>query len=99
MNYKDALSASGSRGITKYYPHTPGIDAAGVIVRSNDRNFRINDRVIVTGFDLGMNTSGGFAEYIQVPSSWAVQCPNLSTKEAMIFGTAGLTDYVNEIKP
>ena len=101
LNYKDALSASGSRGITKYYPHTPGIDAAGVIVRSNDRNFRINDRVIVTGFDLGMNTSGGFAEYIQVPSSWAVQCPNsLSTEEAMILGTAGLTAglCVNEIE-
>jgi len=92
LNFKDALSASGSKGITKYYPHTPGIDAAGVIVRSNDRNFRINDRVIVTGFDLGMSTSGGFAEYIQVPSSWAIKCPNsLSTRDAMILGTAGLT--------
>ena len=101
LNYKDALSASGSKGITKHYPHTPGIDAVGVIVKSNDRNFRINDRVIVTGFDLGMNTSGGFAEYIQVPSSWAIRCPNsLSTKEAMILGTAGLTAglCVNEIE-
>ena len=101
LNYKDALSASGSRGITKHYPHTPGIDAAGVIVKSKNRNFRINDRVIVTGFDLGMNTSGGFAEYIQVPSSWAIKCPNsLSTKEAMILGTAGLTVglCINEIE-
>ena len=92
LNYKDALSASGSKGITKHYPQTPGIDAAGVIVKSKNSNFRINDRVIVTGFDLGMNTSGGFAEYIQVPSSWAIKCPNsLSTREAMILGTAGLT--------
>ena len=101
LNYKDALSASGSRGITKHYPHTPGIDAAGVIVKSKDSNFRINDRVIVTGFDLGMNTSGGFSEYIQVPSSWAIKCPNsLSTREAMIIGTAGLTAglCVNEIE-
>ena len=101
LNYKDALSASGSKGITKNYPHTPGIDAAGVIVKSKDSNFRINDRVIVTGFDLGMNTSGGFAEYIQVPSSWAIKCPNsLSTKDAMILGTAGLTAglCINEIE-
>ena len=46
----------------------------------------------MTGFDLGMNTSGGFAEYIRVPSSWAVKCPeSLSTKESMMIGTAGLT--------
>ncbi|MGL5052225.1 MAG: alcohol dehydrogenase catalytic domain-containing protein, partial [Cetobacterium sp.] len=34
LNYKDALSSSGNRGVTKNYPHTPGIDAAGVVVES-----------------------------------------------------------------
>ena len=72
LNYKDALSSSGAKGVTKFYPHTPGIDAAGIVIKSNKNHFKTNDRVIVTGFDLGMNTSGGFAEYIQVPSSWAV---------------------------
>ena len=92
LNYKDALSSSGAKGVTKFYPHTPGIDAAGIIIKSNNNRFETNDRVIVTGFDLGMNTSGGFAEYIQVPSSWAVKCPDsLSTKESMMLGTAGLT--------
>ena len=92
LNYKDALSSSGAKGVTKFYPHTPGIDAAGIIIKSNNNRFETNDRVIVTGFDLGMNTSGGFAEYIQVPSSWAVKCPDsLSTKDAMMLGTAGLT--------
>ena len=92
LNYKDALSSSGAKGVTKFYPHTPGIDAAGIIIKSNNNRFKTNDRVIVTGFDLGMNTSGGFAEYIQVPNSWAVKCPDsLSTKDAMILGTAGLT--------
>ncbi len=92
LNYKDALSSSGAKGVTKFYPHTPGIDAAGIVVKSNKTNFKTNDRVIVTGFDLGMNTSGGFAEYIQIPSSWAVRCPDsLSTKESMMLGTAGLT--------
>ncbi len=27
LNYKDALSATGNRGVTRQYPHTPGIDA------------------------------------------------------------------------
>ena len=92
LNYKDALSSSGAKGVTKFYPHTPGIDAAGIVIKSNNNHFKTNDKVIVTGFDLGMNTSGGFAEYIQIPSSWAVRCPDsLSTKESMMLGTAGLT--------
>lgn len=92
LNYKDALSAIGAKGVTKEYPHTPGIDAAGVIEKSEDDQFPVGTSVIVTGFDLGMNTSGGFSEYIRVPSKWAVKCPDkLSTKDAMIIGTAGLT--------
>jgi len=92
LNYKDALSASGAKGITKSYPHTPGIDASGVVEESMNHHFLVGEKVIVTGFDLGMNTSGGFAEYIRVPSSWVVKCPeSLSTKESMMIGTAGLT--------
>ncbi len=92
INYKDALSATGNKGITKKYPHTPGIDAAGVVVYSESELFRTGDQVIVTGYDLGMNVSGGFGEYIRVPSEWIVKLPEeLSLKEAMIFGTAGFT--------
>jgi acrylyl-CoA reductase (NADPH) len=92
LNYKDALSASGNKGISKNYPHTPGIDASGEITATNSSDFSIGQKVIVTGFDLGMNTSGGFAEYIQVPAAWVVLLhEGLSLKEAMIIGTAGLT--------
>lgn len=92
LNYKDALSFSGNKGVTRNYPHTPGIDAAGVIVESQDKNFSVGEAVIVTGFDLGMNTAGGLAEYIRVPSKWAVPLPeNLSLRESMIYGTAGFT--------
>jgi NADPH:quinone reductase-like Zn-dependent oxidoreductase len=73
LNYKDALSATGNKGITKKYPHTPGIDAAGVIELSRNPNFAVNEEVIITGHDLGMNTSGGFAEYIRVPADWVVK--------------------------
>ena len=92
LNYKDALSASGNKGVTRTYPHTPGIDAVGSVVHSDNKKFREGDEVIVTSYDLGMNTSGGFGQYISVPAAWAVKLPDdLSMKESMIIGTAGLT--------
>ena len=92
LNYKDALSASGNRGVTREYPHTPGIDAAGVVESSDSDAFQAGDKVLVTGYDLGMNTPGGLAEYIRVPAGWVIPLPaGLSTREAMIIGTAGLT--------
>ncbi len=92
LNYKDALSASGNRGVTRNYPHTPGIDAAGIVEASTSEAFTIGEQVIVTGFDLGMNTAGGFGQYIRVPAKWVVKLPRgLRLKESMIFGTAGLT--------
>jgi acrylyl-CoA reductase (NADPH) len=92
LNYKDALSASGNKGVTRKYPHTPGIDAAGVVVDSTTKAFGAGEEIIVMGFDLGMNTSGGFGQYISVPSGWAVKLPNgLSLRDSMGYGTAGLT--------
>lgn len=92
LNYKDVLSFTGHRGITREYPHTPGIDAAGTVESSRVDAFKTGDEVIVTGYDLGMNTWGGFSQYIQVPAQWVVKKPNgLSLEEAMIIGTAGFT--------
>ncbi|WP_413163374.1 YhdH/YhfP family quinone oxidoreductase [Capilliphycus salinus ALCB114379] len=92
LNYKDALSATGNRGVTRQFPHIPGIDAAGIVVNSNVPQFKPNDLVMVTGYDLGMNTWGGFAEYIRVPAEWVVPLPSdLTLQESMILGTAGLT--------
>ncbi|MEX0994679.1 MAG: YhdH/YhfP family quinone oxidoreductase [Balneolaceae bacterium] len=92
LNYKDALSATGNRGVTENYPHTPGIDAAGIVVSSKDSRFREGDKVIVTSYDLGMNTPGGFGQYIRVPGKWIVPLPKkLTLKESMIIGSAGFT--------
>ncbi|NDW23100.1 YhdH/YhfP family quinone oxidoreductase [Alteromonas hispanica] len=92
LNYKDALSASGNPGVSRNFPHTPGIDAAGTVVSCDDDTFSQGDEVIVTGYDLGMNTAGGFAQYIRIPSKWAVAKPEgLTLKEAMVLGTAGFT--------
>ncbi|MFV0391766.1 MAG: YhdH/YhfP family quinone oxidoreductase [Paludibacteraceae bacterium] len=92
LNYKDALSAIGNKGVTRKYPHTPGIDASGIVVESDNSRFKVGERVIVSGYDLGMNTPGGFGGYIRVPAEWVVKLPeNLTLKEAMIIGTAGFT--------
>ncbi len=92
LNYKDALSASGNRGVTRRYPHTPGIDAAGVVAESASPLFHAGDEVIVSGFDLGMNKPGGFGQYVRVPAGWAVRKPaGLTLAETMIYGTAGFT--------
>ena len=106
LNYKDALSAIGNKGVTRHYPHTPGIDAAGVVAKSENNALEPGDEVIVTSYDLGMDTDGGFAEYIRVPADWVVRRPDgLTLKEAMIYGTAGFTAglsvnaLVQEVKP
>ncbi len=92
LNYKDALSAAGNKGVTKNYPHTPGIDAAGVVEQSGNPEYKPGDKVLVTGYDLGMNTAGGFGQFIRVPSGWIVKLPeNMTLRESMMYGTAGFT--------
>ncbi len=99
LNYKDALSASGNKGVTRKYPHTPGIDAAGIVASSTTKMFSVGDQVTVTGFDFGMNTSGGFGEYISVPALWAAKVPqSLSLRDAMGYGTAGVTAALSLIR-
>lgn len=92
LNYKDGLSATGNPGVTRNFPHTPGIDAAGRVLESADPKFNVGDEVIVIGFDLGMNTPGGFGERIRVPADWVVPMPSgLNTESSMVLGTAGFT--------
>jgi len=92
LNYKDGLSCSGLRTVTRHYPHTPGVDAAGIIESTSNDRFKVGDHVVVISFDLGMNTSGGFGQYISVPADWVMPLPKgLSLRESMIYGTAGFT--------
>jgi acrylyl-CoA reductase (NADPH) len=92
LNYKDALSASGNKRVSSHFPHTPGIDAAGVVINDKTGTFSPGDEVLIFGYDLGMNTPGGLGQMISIPAKWAVKRPeNLSLKEAMTYGTGGLT--------
>jgi len=99
MNFKDALSSIWNKGVTRNFPHTPGIDAAGVVAKSDSPDFKVGDEVLVTGYDLGMNTSGGYSEYIRVPSGWVIKKPTgLTLRDTMIYGTAGFTAALSVIK-
>ena len=92
LNYKDALSATGNPGVTRNFPHSPGVDASGIVEDSSDDRFTPGQEVIVHGYDLGCNTSGGYSQYIRVPADWIVPLPEgLSLRDSMIFGTAGYT--------
>ena len=92
LNYKDALSASGNRGVTRRYPHTPGIDAAGEVAASDSDRFKVGEKVLCCCYNLGMNKPGGFGQYIRVPAAWVMACPReLSLQEAMMYGTGGFT--------
>ncbi len=92
LNYKDALSASGNKGVTRSFPHTPGVDAAGTVVQSTTPEYSPGQEVICTGYDLGMNTDGGYGQFIRVPADWILPLPEgLSHQECMVIGTAGFT--------
>lgn len=92
LNYKDALAAAGNRGVTKRFPHVPGIDAAGVVEESRAVGFEPGEDVVVTGHELGVSRPGGLAEFVVIPAEWALKLPAaLDAKAAMQYGTAGLT--------
>ena len=92
LNYKDALAVTGHPGVNKVFPHVPGVDAAGVVAESSAPQFAPGDRVLITGFDMGANRWGGYAEFIRVPWQWIVPLSaGLTLRESMILGTAGFT--------
>jgi putative YhdH/YhfP family quinone oxidoreductase len=92
LNFKDALATQGHPGIVRRFPHVPGIDAAGTVIQSDAPEVRSGDRVIATGYEIGVERWGGWCDTLRVPAAWIVPLPEgLSTREAMILGTAGFT--------
>ena len=92
INYKDALSYNGTGKIMRKFPTVAGIDMAGTVESSADARFKQGDKVIVTGYDLGVGHDGGYAEFVRVPADWVVRRPESMTAfDAMTLGTAGYT--------
>ncbi len=92
VNYKDALAATGKGKIMRRFPMVGGIDVSGHVARSADPRYEEGDAVVVTGFGLGEEHDGGYAEYVRVPADWIVPLPEgLTLRESMALGTAGFT--------
>ncbi len=92
VNYKDMLAVQTKGGVIRNYPMIPGIDLSGTVVSSENGKFEEGQNVLVTGFQTGMTHTGGYSEYVRVPSEWVVALPEgLSPRDAMVIGTAGFT--------
>ncbi len=107
VNYKDALAATGAGKVIRRFPCVGGVDAAGVVASSSDARFKAGDAVLVTGYGMGVDHDGGFAEYVRIPADWVVPLPQgLTLFDAMAIGTAGFAAALsiyrleqNELRP
>ena len=92
VNYKDGLCVGPGGGLVRNYPHVPGIDFAGTVEASDDDRYKPGDKVVLTGWRVGENRWGGYAQKARVPADFLVPLPEgLDTRQAMAVGTAGLT--------
>jgi len=92
LNYKDFLMSQGHSGLIKKFPHTPGIDASGIIYYSNSKKFKKNEKIFIIAHPLGVDAQGSFSEYITIPDHWVEKLPkSVTTKEIMMIGTSGFT--------
>ena len=92
VNYKDGLCIGPGGGLVRNYPHVPGIDFAGTVASSSAENYAVGDKVVLTGWRVGENRWGGYAQKARVKSEWLVPLPDgISTRQAMAVGTAGFT--------
>jgi len=92
LNYKDAMILKDGGRIVRNFPFVPGIDFSGSVLESEDANFKVGDRVILTGFRVGEAYFGGFSQYAKVNSNFLIKAPaNITNLQAMMLGTAGFT--------
>ena len=96
LNFKDGMILKNGGRLVKEFPHIPGIDFAGKVLESENPKFKDGEEVILTGFRVGEIFYGGYSQIAKVNADFLVKKPeNLTTKEAMILGTAGFTSLMS----
>jgi acrylyl-CoA reductase (NADPH) len=92
LNFKDALILKNGARLVKEFPHIPGVDFSGTVEESQNDKFKEGDEIILTGWRVGEIFYGGYSQYAKVSGDFLVKRPKeLTSKQAMILGTAGLT--------
>ncbi|MDN2454334.1 acryloyl-CoA reductase [Lactobacillus sp. UCMA15818] len=92
LNYKDVLAFQNNAGVIRKYPMVPGVDFGGTVIETGDSRFLIGDKVLCTGYNVGVSHTGGLSEYARVPAEWLIKLgQDVSLKYIMSLGTAGLT--------
>ena len=92
VNYKDGLALTGKAPIIRSWPLIPGIDFSGKVEKSDHKEFKPGDRVVLNGFGVGEGHNGGYAQKARVKGDWLVKLPDaISNEQAMAIGTAGYT--------
>ena len=96
LNFKDGMILKNGGRLVKEFPHIPGIDFAGKVLESENPKFKEGDEIILTGFRVGEIFYGGYSQIAKVNADFLVKKPdNLTTKQAMILGTAGFTSLMS----
>ena len=96
LNFKDGMILKNGGRLVKEFPHIPGIDFSGKVLESENSKFKEGDEVILTGFRVGEIFYGGYSQVAKVNAEFLVKKPHsLTTKQAMILGTAGFTSLMS----
>ena len=96
LNFKDGMILRNGGRLVKEFPHIPGIDFSGTVLESENSKFKEGDEVILTGFRVGEVFFGGYSQIAKVNADFLVKKPdNLTSKQAMILGTAGFTSLMS----
>ena len=96
LNFKDGMILKNGGRLVKEFPHIPGIDFSGTVIESENSKFKEGDEVILTGFRVGEVFYGGYSQIAKVDGNFLVKKPSkLSSKQAMILGTAGFTSLMS----
>ena len=96
LNFKDGMILKNGGRLVKEFPHIPGIDFSGKVIQSENSKFKEGDEVILTGFRVGEIFFGGYSQIAKVNADFLVKKPDsLTTKQAMILGTAGFTSLMS----
>ena len=96
LNFKDGMILKNGGRLVKEFPHIPGIDFSGKVIESENPKFKEGDEVILTGWRVGEIYFGGYSQIAKVNAYLLVRKPeNLTTKQSMMLGTAGLTSLMS----